>query len=121
MIAFLASDLLWSSRIRATAEALGLPSRRIDAPEDLAPLLAAGPVRLVLIDLEARDAWTLISTLRGPDASERARQTPTLAWAPHVCVEDLEQARSAGVERVLTRGAFAASLETIVAQIPRAS
>jgi CheY-like chemotaxis protein len=116
MIAYTASDLLWSSRIKSTADALGVQARRISKPDDLEALLDAGQVRLVLVDLEAEDAQAMISALRGPDASESARKTPTLAWAPHVLVDDLENARRAGIDRVLTRGAFAANLETILAE-----
>ncbi len=116
MIAYTASDLLWSSRIKSTADALGLPARRISKPDDLQALLESGPVRLVLVDLEAEDAQAMISAVRGPEASELAKQAPTLAWAPHVLVDDLENARRAGIDRVLTRGAFAAGLETILAE-----
>ncbi len=117
MIAYAASDLIWSSRIKSTADALGLPARRISNPGGLEALLDTGQVRLVLVDLEAEDAQAIISAMRGPDACESARKTPTLAWAPHVLVDDLENARRAGIDRVLTRGAFAANLETILAQI----
>lgn len=116
MIAYTASDLLWSSRIKATADALSVPSRKISNPDDLEALLDAGQVRLVLVDLEAPDAQAMISALRGPDASESAKCVPTLAWAPHVLVDDLEFARRAGIDRVLTRGAFAANLETILSE-----
>jgi len=116
MIAYTASDLLWSSRIKATADALGVPARRITNPGDLDALIEAGEIRLMLVDLEAEDAQVIISAFRGPNASEPAEHIPTVAWAPHVLVDDLEFARRAGIDRVLTRGAFAANIETILGE-----
>lgn len=116
MIAFVASDLIWASRIKATADAAGVPAKRVFNPAGLADLIETGAVRLILIDLESEDAEAVIGAIRGPAASERARATPALAWAPHVLVDRMEAARAAGVERVVPRGAFSTRLESIVAE-----
>lgn len=114
MIAFVASDLIWASRIKATADAVGLPAKRVFNPQGLADLLTAGPVSLVLLDLESEDAPALITALRGPEASEQARRIPTVAWAPHVLVDRIQSAKDAGIDQVLPRGAFASKLESIL-------
>ncbi len=117
MIAFVASDLIWSSRIKATADALGVGSKRIFNPDGLGALVDSGKLRLVLIDLESEDAEVIVDALRGRHATELSKAIPTLAWAPHVMVESMESARAAGVDRVLTRGAFSSKLEAIVAEV----
>lgn len=117
MIGFIASDLIWSSRIKATADAVGLKSKRLFNPDGLAALIAAGPVELVLVDLESEDRDALIGALRGPDATPEARSIPTLAWGPHVLVEQIQAARDAGIDAVVTRGAFSNRLESILERV----
>lgn len=117
MIAFVASDLLWSSRIKATADTLGVPTKRIFNAEGLNAVIETGNLRLVLIDLESEDADEIIAALRGPNATDRARETSALAWAPHVLVEVMHKASNAGIERVLPRGAFSSKLEQIITEI----
>jgi len=117
MIAFVASDLVWASRIKATAEAVGISAKRLFNPGGLTDLVATDEVRLVLIDLESEDAAALIEALRGPAASDAVRQIRTIAWAPHVLVDEMRAAKDAGIDRVLPRGAFASKLESILTDL----
>ena len=108
MILYAAADLLWASKIKATADALGVPCRPARTVEMLEARLADSPVCALLVDLDkGEEALTLIA---------RAAQSPirVVAWGPHVAKDLLQSAREAGAHEVLTRGAFDHNLEEIL-------
>ncbi len=79
--------------------------------------LADSPVRAVLLDLDAPDAAReLLAVLRGPGAGEAERAVKVIAWGPHVAVDLLAETREAGADEVMTRGAFANALPTLLAK-----
>jgi DNA-binding NarL/FixJ family response regulator len=103
-IAALTVDLLFAARIRgAAAEAV--------AVQGLAKLLdtVGAATRLVLVDLQARDAVEAVARVRG-----RAPAARVVAFAPHVAEDLLAAGRSAGADRVMTRGAFVRELPQLV-------
>jgi hypothetical protein len=107
MVLYLAADLLWGMRIKATAELLGVPARPVRSVEMLEDRLGDGEPLLLLLDLEALDtALAMIARLRGPGANERDRAIRIIAWGPHSSTDAIEQARAAGADEVLARGAF---------------
>ncbi|MBZ0170962.1 MAG: hypothetical protein K8E66_01145 [Phycisphaerales bacterium] len=111
MVLYSAADLLWATKIKSTADALGVPCRPARNADMLRARLNDSEVRAVLLDLEAPEqAWELLGVLRGPDAGERERAATVLAWGPHVAADTLDKARELGADEVLTRGAFSASL-----------
>ena len=111
MILYQAADLLWATRIKGTAEALGIAARPARTVEMLEARLADSPVRALVVDLDAPEAaLLLINRLRGPNATPTERSVRLLAFGPHVAVEAFEAARRAGADRVLARGAFARHL-----------
>lgn len=103
MVLFCASDLLWATRIKGVADALGVPCRPVRTVEMLDARLGDSDVRGVIVDLEAEAGVELIRAVRERDARKRIR---VFAFGPHVGVERLEEARVAGADRVLARGAF---------------
>ncbi|MCB9845110.1 MAG: hypothetical protein H6811_03875 [Phycisphaeraceae bacterium] len=116
MIVYLASDLLWATRIKSTAEALGVGARPVRTLKMLQARLAESApgttthVRGAIFDLEAGPtAVDLLQHLR-----ESAPDVRTIAFAPHVNVEEMERARHAGADRVMTRGAFDRSLPDLL-------
>jgi hypothetical protein len=118
MVLYAASDLVWSTRIRAAAEDAGVPSRPVRDVGMLEARLADSPVRALVVDLEAFEmAMSLLSRLRGPAAEDRERRVRTLAFGPHVATERLEAARGAGADRVLARGAFDRRLGEILVEL----
>ena len=115
-VLYLASDLIWGTKIKSTADSLGVPCRPVRNAEMLAARLADSDVAALLLDLEAADAaWTLLDLLagHGPDAASIA----TIAWGPHVATEQLTEAKRRGVGVVMTRGAFHANLPKLLVEL----
>lgn len=117
MILFFASDLIWATRIKGTADSLGIPCRPVRSPEMLdARLTDSSPVALI-VDLETEQA--------GIDLIHHLRRNPTvpdpsltvLAFAPHVKKDLIQSARDAGADQVLTRGAFDHDLVDILLKL----
>lgn len=121
MILYLAADLIWASKIKATANALGLAARPVRTMEMLEARLAdADPVAL-LLDLDAPDpALAMLARVRDP-ARPPTRRLKVLAWGPHVATDLLQKARDLGADEVLTRGAFDHAMEDILPRLASAS
>lgn len=118
MILFLAADLLWASRIKGTADALGLPCRPARNPEMLDARLAESPVAACILDLEAPDAaFAILERLRGETAGERERAVRILAFGPHVRKDLFQQALAAGADEVLPRSLFDRDLAAILQRL----
>lgn len=118
MILYLAADLLWATRIKATAESLGIAARPVRSLDMLEARLADSQPAAILLDLEAPDAaLAMLARLRGPSATDRDRAIRTLAWAPHVHRELMEQAKAAGADEVMPRGAFDHNLPEILRRL----
>lgn len=111
VVLYLAADLLWASKIKAHADAAGVPCRPVRSVEMLEARLSErgqGPaVRGLLVDLEKpEEAMAMIGRLRGTGASAEDRAVRIVAFGPHVLTELFESARRAGAETVLARGAL---------------
>jgi hypothetical protein len=111
MVLFCASDLLWATRIKGTADALGIPCRPARTVEMLDARLSDSPVRGIIVDLEAESGVEVIRAVRERDPEKRIG---VVAFGPHVGVERLEEARAAGADRVMARGAFDRGLAEIL-------
>lgn len=115
MILFICADLLWATRIKSTAESVGVAARPVRTLEMLEARLADSPVHALVVDLEAGDAGIgLIERLRGDGASDAERAITVLAFGPHVMTELFERARAAGADRAVARGGFSAQLPQIL-------
>lgn len=115
MLLYLASDLMWATRIKAMADDLKLPARPVRTIEMLDARLADCDVRGLIVDLEAPDVGlAMIERLRSPAASESQRALPIICFAPHVKTEVMAAAKSAGATQVMPRGAFDANLAKIL-------
>lgn len=110
MIAYvLCDDLLFTSRITATARALGLTVKTARSADHLDRFLDAEPPRLVLVDLAVPnlDLDALASRLASLPEPPRL-----VAYGSHVDTESLRSARAAGCDPVLPRSRFVEVLET---------
>ena len=101
VVLYLAADLLWASKIKAHADAAGVPCRPVRSVEMLEARLSErgqGPaVRCLLVDLEKpEEAMAMIGRLRGTGASAEDRAVRIVAFGPHVLTELFESARRAG-------------------------
>lgn len=110
MIAYFASDLLWATRIKSLADDLGIAARPVRTLEMLEARLGDSPVRGLIVDLDSPDiALTMIRRVRAAAIPARI-----VAFGPHVETAALNEAREAGADLVLTRGAFSARLAEVL-------
>jgi hypothetical protein len=118
MLLYAAADLIWATRIKATAEDLGIAARPVRSLEMLQARLADAPsdspVRGLIADLEAPIALELIAHLRHPAAGATEHAVRILAYGPHIATDRLQQAKAAGADQVLPRGAFDRQLPDIL-------
>ncbi len=118
MILYLAADLLWASKIKATAEALGLACRPVRTLDMLEARLADSGVTALLVDLDkGEEAIQLVTRLKGPAATDGERAVRVVAFGPHVAKDLLQRARDAGANDVLTRGALEHNLEDVLVRL----
>lgn len=111
MVLYCAADLIWASKIKATADALGIPCRPARTVAMLEARLADSSVAGLLVDTEAGPvALELIARLR----SSAPAGAGIVAFGPHVEVGALAAARAAGADRVMTRGALHNGLEGVL-------
>lgn len=105
----LCDDLIFFSRVAATARAAGLTVKQVRSAAALLEAARQGPPGGVVIDLHAEglDVPALLAGLR-----EACPAMPrTVAFGSHVEAETLRAARQAGVDRVMPRSQFVKELE----------
>ncbi len=97
------TDLVFSSRILSTGRALGVTVRCVRSATQLAQALAAGGVRLAIIDMElpGEEALDALQT-----ATAHKPAPAVLAFYPHVRADLKQSAKAAGADYVLPRSQF---------------
>lgn len=105
----LSDDLLFTSRIRGTAEALGLRVQTARTPDELLRLAAAEPPRCVILDLQNPGL-----RIEEVVASLKAQTPPprVVGYGSHVDTATLKRARDAGCDAVWPRSKFVKELAT---------
>src|SRR5690348_5077328 len=105
----LCDDLLFSSRITATARALGLSVQTVRSPEALVEQARRQAPHCVLLDLGhvGLDVAALMDRL----TEACGRRPRVVAYGSHVDTETLRAARAAGCDPVLPRSKFVEQLE----------
>lgn len=99
----LAADLMFASRIRGAAQAVGREVKLATGEASLVAAVHAG-ASLVLLDLGRRgDMPALIRRLKEDPATAAAT---VVAFGSHVDADALTAARAAGADRVMARSAF---------------
>ncbi|MAY73762.1 MAG: hypothetical protein CMJ31_03380 [Phycisphaerae bacterium] len=113
-ILYLASDLIWATKIKSTADELGVNARPARNADMLRARLGDSDVAALFLDLEAPEAaWSLLDALASEGAAERVR---TIAWGPHVSTDLLAEAERRGAA-TMTRGAFHAKLPKLLVEL----
>ena len=109
MVLAAVDDLLFSSKIRATAKAAGVELIFARSPQEVIDQARAQKPSLVIFDLNSgkTDPVATIAALKADPALASIR---TLAFASHVHADLIASARKAGADEVLPRSAFAANL-----------
>jgi CheY-like chemotaxis protein len=115
MILAVLDDLMFSSKIKTTANQLGVPvtfARSADAA--LAEMRKAAPA-LVILDLNnpRTSPLAIVGAMKHDPALAAIR---TVGFASHVQVDVINAARQAGVDEVLPRSAFAMQLPEILSR-----
>lgn len=113
----LVSDMMFASRVRGTATAVGVEAVTVTSAERLLEEVRRLRPRVVLVDVEARkvDVPALVATLR---ADADVGEIPIIAFGSHVNAEALQAARAAGATRVLARSAFVRDLPALLGASP---
>ncbi len=122
MIVYFASDLLWASKIKAHAEAIGINARPVRDVGMLEARLGDSDVRGMAVDLDSPDtAFMLLARLRDhvESAAKQGKNLTirTAAFGPHVDTQSLDRARREGCNLVLTRGAMERSMERVLREL----
>jgi CheY-like chemotaxis protein len=109
-------DLLFTSKIKASAQQLGVPvvfAR--SAAAALETLRTTAPPSLVILDLNnpRTDPLATVAAMKADPALSHIR---TVGFASHVQTETIEAARAAGVDEVLARSAFTQRLTDLLAR-----
>jgi CheY-like chemotaxis protein len=106
----LCDDLIFASKVTATARAAGLAVRVVRSPDLLLAAAREQPPAGVILDLHnpGLDVPAVLAGLR-----EACPALPrVVAYGSHVEAETLRAARRAGCDRVMPRSQFVAELET---------
>ena len=100
----LVRDLIFASRISASAKAVGVECRIIRDPTKLES--QAG--NLLLVDLNEPGA------IEAAAGWQQASSRPVVGFVSHVDAQRIEQARQAGLTRIMARSAFVEALHSLL-------
>jgi DNA-binding response OmpR family regulator len=108
-IVALAADLIFSARIRATAQAQNVSVTLARDVADFLTKVRNEQPRLAILDLDRR-GLDITQTV----AALKALNVPLLAYVSHTEEAAIAEARAAGADQVLARGAFANQLAELL-------
>jgi DNA-binding NarL/FixJ family response regulator len=113
MVLVAVDDLLFSSKIRATAKQAGVELTFARSPEEILASARTAKPSLAIFDLNSgkTDPVATIAALKADPALSWIR---TIGFASHVHVDLIAAARQAGADQVLPRSAFAGNLAEIL-------
>ena len=117
MVVYCCQDLIFATKIRSTAESLGVTTRpvrdatmlenRFDRIDDGKP---HDPVTALMVDLDTgQEGLALLEQAKRHDPN-----LPVVAFGAHVATELLQAARDRGADFVLPRSAFTARLPELL-------
>lgn len=117
MIVYCCADLIFATKVRSTAEAVGVVTRpvrnadmlqaRLDRVDDGKP---NDPVDALLVDLDTGDTGLALIE----QARAAAPELPVIAFGSHVATDLLRAAKERGATTVLPRSAFTARLPDLL-------
>jgi DNA-binding NarL/FixJ family response regulator len=112
VVLYCCTDLIFATKIRSTADAVGVSSGAVSDPTGLAEQIEdlTEPATGLMVDLELGDkALSLID-----EARQRLPQAKIIAFGSHVAKETLEAAKEHGAHQVLPRSAFTEQLPDLL-------
>jgi PleD family two-component response regulator len=106
-------DLMFTSKIRATAGQLAAPVAFARSKADALSGMQASRPSLVILDLNnpRTDPLGIVAAMKADPA---LADVPTIGFASHVQTDVIDAARRAGVGEVLARSAFTQRLPEII-------
>ncbi len=114
MVVYCITDLIFATRVKSTADALGVNARPARTADRLQQFLEEEPVEAVIIDLEMEN--DPVEMIRIAKSEQFSRKCKVIAYAPHVQIDLMKQANEQGADIVMPRGAFTADLPSILSQ-----
>lgn len=113
MVLAAVDDLLFSSKIRATAKAAGVEVTFARTPDEIVEQARALKPSLIVLDLNSARTDP-IGTLRRLKGEADLAGIRAIGFASHVHTALIQQARLAGADEVMARSAFAGGLAGIL-------
>ena len=113
MVLALVDDLMFRSKIKSSAAGLGIAVTFAGSKDAALASMRAELPALVILDLNnpRTDPIGTVTAMKHDDALSSVR---TVGFVSHVDTNTIDAARDAGVDEVLARSAFAASLPTLL-------
>jgi CheY-like chemotaxis protein len=111
----LVEDLIFLSRIRETAKAVGVTVNTGDTINCVASIAQARP-QAILLDLNSR-RLAAVDCARALKADPVTRQIPIVGFVSHVQSDLIAAARAAGCDLVLARSAFSRQLPDLLRKL----
>lgn len=115
-IVALTADLIFGSRVRAAATAENVSIILAKDVADFLTKIRAEKPRLAILDLDRRGL-----DVRDVVQQVKREHVELLAYVSHVREDAIREAREAGADRVMARGAFAKQLNEILRASERES
>ena len=115
MILIAVDDLLFSSKIRATAKQVGVDLTFARTPSDIISQARTLKPSLVIFDINSTKADP-INTVAALKADPELQAIPTTGFVSHVDSALILAARNAGMDEVMARSAFVANLPQILTE-----
>lgn len=113
MVLCVVDDILFTSKIRAAAGALGVTVAFEKQSDAVTTRVAAEAPTLVIFDLDAARLRP-IETIAALKSAAATRGVRTLGYVSHVQADRIAAARAAGIDDVRARSAFVAHLGDIL-------
>ena len=105
-------DLIFETKIKSTAQALGIGAAVVRNVNELATLLSQTAIRLLIVDLNTAGP-TAFDAVRAAKAHPGVR---VLAFVSHVDTDLANLATEAGADEVLPRSRFTSQLPKLLSQ-----
>ena len=113
MILAVLDDLMFTSKIRTTANQLGVAVAFARSAESALTEMRKSPPALVILDLNNPRTQPL-AIVGAMKADAALASIPTVGYASHVQTDVIDAARDAGVQEVMARSAFTQHLASIL-------
>lgn len=112
-VAVVIRDLIFESRIKATAQSLGISAIMVRTAGELSRVISDKQVGLAIVDLNSAGPDAIAAVL----AAKSSPGVRVVAFVSHVDVELAEKAQQAGADEVMPRSRFTTQLPALLAHL----